>query len=145
MNLFDVLNKGATHAPKRPKFTPAQLRGIKRMRENWLRTITGDSIRCWLDLGEKQAEVIGGMFSIFTFGYYAAIHDHGEQSPQARVIRGGMSAAAGAIRKGYTVDKFDALTFDATCAQVREVITTASDAAIVYANGQMQKAAQALA
>jgi hypothetical protein len=144
MNLSTFLNRGAAHAPKPPKYTAAELRGIKRMRENWLRTITADQVRCWMDLGEKQAEIIGGMSAIFGFGYYVAAHDHGEQSLPARVIRGGMSAAAGAVDAGYNVTKQDAMAFDSACDRVRGVIEASTDNAIVYAARKLQEAAKGL-
>lgn len=144
MNLFDVINRGTAHAPKPPKYTDAELRGIRRMRENWLRTITADQVRCWMDLGERQAEIIGGMASIFGFGFYVAIHDHGEQSLAARVIRGGISTAANAISAGYMVTKADALAFDAACDKVRGVIEASTDDAVVYASKKLQEAAKGL-
>lgn len=144
MNLFNVLNRGAAHAPKPPKYSAKELQGIKNMRANWLRTITIDQTRCWMDLGEKQSEIIGGMSSIFGFGYYVAVHDHGADSVACRIIRGGLSAAAGAIGAGYMVTKQDALAFDSACERVREVIEASSDDAVVYASKKLQEAAKGL-
>lgn len=144
MNICDIWGRGAALAPKPPKYTAAELRGIKRMRENWLRTITADQVSCWMDLGEKQAQIIGGMSAIFGFGYFVAAHDHGQQSVQARIIRGGMSAAAGAVEAGYRVTKQDAMAFDSACDRVRGVIEASTDDAIVYASKQLQLAAKGL-
>lgn len=144
MNICDIWSRGASLAPKPPKYTDAEKRGIKRMRENWLRTITADQVRCWMDLGEKQAEIIGGMSAIFGFGYYVAAHDFGQQSVQARVIRGGLSAAAGAIGAGYIVTKQDAMAFDSACEKVRGVIESSTDDAVVYASKQLQQAAKGI-
>lgn len=145
MSLFTkMLARGAAHAPKPPKYTPAELRGIRRSRENWLRIITVDQTRCWMDLGEKQAEIIGGMSAIFGFGYYVAVHDHGADSVPARIIRGGMSAAAGAVGAGYMVTKQDAMAFDAACDRVRNMIEASTDDAVVYASKKLQEAAKGL-
>lgn len=143
MNLFDVLNKGAGHAPDKRYPTKVQ-REIAKTRASWQNALLVDQTRAWLDLGEQQSEVLQGLGITLCIASFAVQHmDKGEKSSDAAAINAGLTLCddcyrlAGAV---LTVDDTIAL-IDAAAAAGR-VFKACSDEAVVYASEGIKREVQ---
>lgn len=145
MNIFDILNRGAAHAPKPPEHKPAVVRAAETTRKQWLDALQVDQVRAWMDLGQQQVEVLRGLATVLTLAGFAQAHDlRTEDTPEQRIIRGALSAAAQCGEAGAVISVADAKAFGAACDRAADIIKAASVAAIINAAERMQALSETL-
>lgn len=134
MNLFDMLNKGASYAPKPPEHPTHMVRAAETSRRQWLRALEVDQMRAWMDLGQEQKEVLNGLSTVLALAAFSQAYDLGtEDTPDQRVLRGALSAAAQCAESGAVIRLTDAQAFSAACDRAVDIFKTASVSAIVQA------------
>lgn len=139
MNLFDMLNKGASYAPKPPEHPARVVRAAEASRRQWLRALEVDQMRAWMDLGQAQKEVLKGLSTVLALAAFSQAHDLGtEDTPDQRVIRGALSAAAQCAEADAVIRLADAKAFSAACDRAVEIFQTASVSAIVHAAARIR-------
>ena len=141
MNLFALLNRGAALAPPPPSRPAAVLRAVEKTRLQWLNALLVDQTRAWLDLGERQAEVVQGLAVLLTLASYVATHAAGgsQDTPDHRVLRGALSAAAQCAETGCVPTAADARAFSAAAQRADAIIRGASVDAILHATAAMRQ------
>lgn len=142
MNLFALLSRGASHAPKPPAYSAAVVREAEKARKKWHNALLVDQTRSWLELGARQEEVVLGLSAVLTLASFVARHvNHGDDnSPDSRVIRGALSAAAQCAETGCIPTPADVRAFSAAAARADAVIMAAPVESIVWASCAMQQA-----
>jgi hypothetical protein len=144
MNLVAFLNRGARLAPP-PEHAQCVVRAAEKARRQWLNALLVDQTRALLDLGEKQPEVLRGMSAMLALAAWVQAHDLGtEDTPEQRVIRGAMSAAAQCAEAGCVVSTADAQAFSVAASRAVEIIRSGTVSAIIHA-AQRARAAVGLA
>ncbi len=142
MNLMSFLKRGAKHAPTEAERAQAAINSAaEKTREQWLDALMVDQTRAWMSLGEHQPEVIYGMVTLLALAGYCEGHEVGDDSsPNLRVIRGAMSAAAQCAegKRALTVD--DARAFSSAATRAADIIRSCSIDSIVYAATKMRGA-----
>lgn len=139
MNLMQLLARGAAHAEASPRYTVPQLRAINATRRQWLNALLVDQTRAWMDLGERQPEVLTGLAVVLTCAGFVEAHDAGADTPRLRVIRGAISAAEQcAQQRGNRIQAADAKAFSAAARHAAEIIQAGTPAAIVHAAGAIR-------
>lgn len=134
MNLFDMLNKGASYAPKPPEHPVHVVRAAESSRKQWLRALEADQMRAWMDLGQEQKEVLNGLSTVLALAAFSQAYDlRTEDTPDQRVIRGALSAAAQCAEADAVISLADAKAFSAACDRAVDIFKTASVPAIVRA------------
>lgn len=143
MSLFtDMLRCGASYAPKPPEHKPAVVRAAETSRQKWLRALSADQVRTWMDLGQKQADVLLDMSSVLALAAFVQAHDlRTEDTPDQRVIRGALSAAAQCAEAGAVITLADARAFSAACDRAAAIIQSGTVSAIVHAATRLRSAA----
>lgn len=134
MNLFDMLNRGAAHAPPPPRYTPAQLRAVESTRLQWLNALLVDQTRTWMSLGEQAPDILNAMAAMMTVVGFVHVYDtQNADTPELRVIRGAISAATQCYAAGCVLTAADAQAFRAACDRARTIIEAGTPAAIIHA------------
>lgn len=134
MNLFAMLNRGTAYAPKPPEHTAAVVRAAEASRKQWLRALEADQVRAWMDLGQEQIEVLRGLSTVLALAAFVQAHDlRTEDTPDQRVIRGALSAAAQCAEAGAVITVADAWAFSAACDRAVSIIKAGSVSAIIAA------------
>lgn len=145
MNICDLWNRGAAMAPKPPQHPPAVVRAAEASRRQWLRALEADQVRAWMDLGQEQVEVLRGLSSVLALAAFVQAHDmRTEDTPDQRVIRGALSAAAQCAEAGAVITVADARAFSAACDRAVSMIQAGSVSAITSAAVRLQVAAGVL-
>ena len=141
MNLFSVLNKGAALAPP-PQHSGAVQRQVRKLRKAWKNALLVDQTRAWMDLGERQVEVLRGFsVTLALAGLALAYTDRTEASPQSRIMRGAMSCIEQCcLHADAVVTPADALALGNAAKAAIEVIDAASIDSIIFAAERMARA-----
>ena len=135
MNLFELLNRGAAHAPKRPKFTAAQVRDFEAARRQWMNALLVEQTRAWMSIGEKDREVVVGLTLVLTIAGFISVYDSRDTDrPDLRIIRGAVSTAEQCMKSGYVITADHARAFSSAAARARELVENASYEAIIHAS-----------
>lgn len=135
MNLMSFLNRGASHAPTDAERAQAAIKkAAEESREKWLDAIMLDQIRAWDNVGRHEPGVLEGMATMLTMGGFVHVFDaRNDDTPDMRVIRGGISAAIQCAKAGGVVSADDARAFSSACARASEAIKAGSVPAIIHA------------
>jgi hypothetical protein len=142
MNICDLWNRGAAMAPKPPQHKPAVVRAAEASRKQWLRALQADQVRAWLDLGAEQREVLNGLATVLALAAFIQAHDlRTEDTPDQRVIRGALSAAAQCAEAGAVITVADARAFSSACDRAVAIIQAGSVSAIIAAAVRVRAAA----
>lgn len=142
MNICDLWNRGAALAPKPPKHPPAVVKAAEKSRRQWLNALQADQTRAWLDLGAEQREVLNGLATVLALAAFIQAHDlRTEDTPDQRVIRGALSAAAQCAEAGAVIQLPDARAFSAACDRAVTIIQAGSVSAIIAAATRVRAAA----
>lgn len=141
MNLFDIINRGARHAPSDADRKAAKIKAAaEAARLQWLNALLVDQTRAWLNLGTAQREVLNGMATLLTIAGMVAVHDErSADTPALRVIRGAISAATQAAQAGDIIRTQDAQAFAAACQYAEIIIRTGSVPGIIHAAGAIRE------
>lgn len=141
LNLSAFLNRGAAHAPL-PQHTTAVIKSAEASRKQWLKALEADQMRAWMDLGQEQIEVLRGLSTVLALAAYVQASDmRTEDTPDQRVIRGALSAAAQCAEAGAVITLADAKAFSAACDRAVTIIKAGSVSAIIYAATRVRAAA----
>lgn len=139
MNLMSFLNAGARHAPSDAE---RQQRAINEASEasraQWLNALVVDELRAWEQIGDSDPGLIRAMSSMLTLAGFVHFYDtKSADTPDLRVIRGAISAAAQCAERGCKVSADDARAFSAACERAAGIVRRGSAAAIVHAAQSM--------
>lgn len=145
MNLFALLNKGAAMAPP-PAHSGAVQRQVRKLRKAWKNALLVDQTRAWMDLGERQVEVLRGFsVTLSLAGLALAYSDRSEASPQSRIMRGAMSCIEQCcLQADAVVTASDAKALSSAATAAMDAIDAASIDAIIFAAERIARAGAAL-
>ena len=145
MNLFALLNKGAAMAPP-PAHSGAVQRQVRKLRTAWKNALLVDQTRAWMDLGERQVEVLRGFsVTLSLAGLALAYSDRSGASPQSRIMRGAMSCIEQCcLQADAVVTSADAKALSSAATAAMAAIDAASIDAIIFAAERMARAGAAL-
>lgn len=140
MNLMSFLNAGARHAPSDADRRQAIVNAAaEASRAQWLKALLVDELRAWEQIGDRDPELINAMTSMLTLAGFVHVYDtRNADTPDLRVIRGAISAAAQCAERGCKVTADDARAFSAACERAQQIINHGSVAAIVHAAQSMR-------
>ena len=135
MKLHKYIGNRAAYARTRPLFTVPELRAINRCRQQWLDALLLDQTRAWLDLGERQPEVLQGLAVLLTLGHLADGYEAGDGSVERRKS---MATAMGraqdaAAQRGCVLTAEDADVLHAGVMAAHAAIKQARPAALMHA------------
>ena len=135
MNLFDMLRRGAAHAPTEAQRGRALIvKAAEDTRVKWLDALMVDQTRAWMNIGVRDVGVIEGMATMLAIAGFAHVYDvKSADTPDLSIIRGAISAAGQCMRAGGWVTLADARAFSSAATRARAILETASVDAIVHA------------
>lgn len=135
------LNKGAKHAPSDADRQQAAINdAAEASRAQWLNALLVDELRAWEQIGDRDPGVINSMTSMLTLAGFVHVYDaRNADTPDIRVIRGAVSAAAQCSERGFKVTADDARAFSSACERDQQIINHASVSAIVHAAQSMRE------
>lgn len=140
MNLFDVLNRGATHAPKPPRHSAAVVRAAEKTRAEWLDALLVSQTRAWMDLGDEQPDVLSSLAVVLTIAGFAHVYDtRRADTPELRIIRGAISAGTACSARGCRMSAADVRAISAAAGHATNIIKAASIDAILHASESIRK------
>ena len=140
MNLFDVLNRGAAHAPKPPTHPPSVVKAAEKARAQWLNALLVDQTRAWMDLGAEQPDVLSGLAVVLTCAGFVHVHDtRRTDTPELRIIRGAISAGTSCSANGCRIRAEDARAFSAAAHHAAVIIQSGTIAGIIHAAESIRK------
>lgn len=137
---MSFLNAGARHAPSDAE---RQQRAINEAAEasraQWLNALVVDELRAWEQIGDRDPGVIRSMSSMLTIAGFVHVYDTKDaDTPDLRVIRGAISAAAQCSERGCKVTVDDARAFSAAIERAQQIVNNASVGAIIHAAQSMR-------
>jgi hypothetical protein len=137
---MNFLNTGARHAPSDADRQQAAVNeAAEKSRAQWLNALLVDELRAWENIGDRDPEVIYSMSAMLTLAGFVHTHDKRDaDTPDIRIIRGAISAAAQCAKSGCKVSENDARAFSSACARASEIIRGGSAPAIVHAAQSMR-------
>lgn len=135
------LNRGARHAPSDADRRQAAINdAAEASRAQWLNALVLDELRAWDQIGGRDPGVINSMASMLTLAGFVHVYDkQSDDTPDLRVIRGAISAAAQCSERGCKVSADDARAFSAACERAQQIINHASVPAIIHAAQSMRE------
>lgn len=141
MNLMALLNRGAAHAPSDAQRQQARIDSVtEETRAKWLNALLVDQTRAWMTIGEHDPGVLEGMAVMLTLAGMAHVYDvKNTDTPDIRIIRGGISAATQCAAMGGKVTVEDARAFSSAAVRAQVIIQHASAAAIIHAALSVRK------
>lgn len=142
MNFMDFIKRGAAHAPSDAQRQRAKIeKAAEQQREKWRDALIVDATRAWLNIGEKDPGVIDGFVTMLAIAGFAYIHDHGQtDSPDIRIIRGAMSAAAQCAESGCKMTEDAARAMGIAARRADAIVIAASINAIIFASQKIREA-----
>lgn len=140
MNLMAFLNAGARHAPSDAERQQAIINdAAEASRAQWLNALVVDELRAWEYVGDRDPSVIRSMSSMLTLAGFVHTYDkRSADTPDLRVIRGAISAAAQCAERGCRVSVDDARAFSSACQRAQQIINHGSVPAIIHAAQSMR-------
>lgn len=141
MNLHAFLNRGAAHAPSEEARHQAVInRTLELTRKTWLNALLVDQTRAWLSIGTHEPGVLEGLATMLTIAGFVQSYDAGTaDTPECRVIRGGVSAATQCVRAGGIVTRADATAFASACKHATDAVQAGSLKALLYAAQEIRR------
>jgi len=134
MNLFALLNRGASYAPPRPRHPAAVVKAVEKTRRQWLNSLLVDQSRAWLELGSDAREVLTGLVVSLTLGGFVVVYETRDvDAPDLRVIRGAISAAEQCANGGCIMTPEHAMALCVAAQRASAAIRSASVDAIIHA------------
>lgn len=139
MNLFDFLNRGTGHAAilqtrAAEKRAAAVVTAAEQTRRRWIGALVVDQTRAFMSVGQPDLQALTGISIMLTIaGFCLSSAGESVDSPDVRVFRGAISAAAQCSRRGAVLSSEDALAFRSAAIRATAVIRAASTQAIVHA------------
>lgn len=135
------LNKGAKHAPSDADRRQAAIdKAAEASRAQWLNALLVDELRAWEQVGDRDPGVIRSMSSMLTLAGFVHVFDTmNADTPDIRIIRGAISAAAQCAERGGKVSLNDARAFSAACERATAIVRSGSVPAIVHAAQSMRE------
>lgn len=135
MNLTAFLNRGARHAPTDAERAQTAInKAAEDSRKQWLDSILVDQIRAWDTVGRHEPGVLEAMATMLTLAGFVHVYDaKSDDTPDLRVIRGGISAATQCAKAGGVVTADDARAFSSACTRASDAIKAGSVPAIIHA------------
>jgi len=141
MNLFDILNRGARHAPSDADREAQKIKAAaEATRLQWLNALLVDQTRTWMSLGEHAPDILNAMATMLTIAGFVHVYDRrSADTPELRVIRGAISAATQCYAGGAVLTAADARAFRAACDHARTIIEAGTPDAIIHASESIRK------
>lgn len=137
INIHSFVNRGIQHAGADAKKAKERQisEALEGARAQWLNALYIDQTRCWMNLGSKQPDMLGGLLITLTLAAICkTVEDGHEDSPQVRIIRGAMSAVEQcATKRGSVVTADDARAISSAVDTASALIKVASPDAIAAA------------
>lgn len=135
------LNSGAKHAPSDADRRQAIINdAAEASRAQWLQALLTDELRAWEQIGASDPAVINAMTSMLTLAGFVHVYDTRDaDTPDVRVIRGAVSAAAQCSERGFKVTADDARAFSSACERAIRIVRSASVPAIIHAAQSMRE------
>ena len=126
MSLFSLINRGVKLSGG------SQLdKALEAMRAQWLDRLCTDEIRAWMNVGTVDREALTAINFLFSAAAMCSIHDTRQiDSPDARVIRGALSALEQCGHAGCRITASHAAAFSSAATRAKEIFRTCSPAAI---------------
>lgn len=139
MNLFALLNRGASHADiLHQREATARQAGItaaaEASRAQWLSALLTDQTRAWMSIGEADRDVLAATAIMLTIAGFCSVYDTRDtDSLDLRILRGAISAATQCSAAGAVVSVNDARAFSAAADRAATIIRAATVPAICHA------------
>lgn len=141
MNLTAFLSRGAAHAPSDADRAQGVINeAAETARKKWLNALLVDDTRAWMSIGQSDPGAIEGLASMLAIAGFAHTHATGrDDTPDMRVIRGALSAAAQCAEAGSVVTIEHARAFSSAAERARGIIKAASVDAIIHASQKIRE------
>ncbi len=142
MNFMDFIKRGAAHAPTDAQRARAKIvKAAEAAREKWLDALIADQVRAWMSIGDKDPGVIDGLVTMLAIAGFAHGFDTGlSDTPDMRVIRGAMSAAAQCAESGCRITDDASRAFSSAARRADAIVRTCSIDAIIFASQKIREA-----
>lgn len=135
MNLFNLLNRGASHAPSDSDRSQACInKAAEQARKQWLDALLIDQTRAWMSIGKVDIEVISACAVVLTLAGFVHVYDTRKtDTPELSIIRGAISAATQCVSAGGVINVADARAFSSAAQRAEGIIKNGTVGAIVHA------------